>query len=54
MIQRDKWLNFNHGRVSTLVRFYLICGEMVNENITIKICSEDEHAKKEVKEISIV
>ncbi len=46
MLQRNNCLNFNHGRVNAPVRFCPMCGGVVNGNIPIKECSEEEHAKR--------
>jgi hypothetical protein len=46
MTQRNSCPNFNHSRVNAPVRACPMCGEMVNGNIPIKDCSEEEHAKK--------
>jgi hypothetical protein len=46
MIQKNSCPNFNHGRVNAPVRACPMCGDVVNKNIPIKDCSEEEHAKK--------
>ncbi|MHC4270645.1 MAG: hypothetical protein ACYSTS_19615 [Planctomycetota bacterium] len=46
MIQRSSCLNFNHGRVNAPVRVCPMCSKVVNSNIPIKNCSEEEHAKR--------
>ncbi len=43
--QANRCLNRNHSRKDALVRFCPNCGEVVNENIPIKKCSEERHAK---------
>ncbi len=45
MIQKNSCPNFNHGRVNPPVRACPMCGDVVNKNISIKNCSEEEHAK---------
>ncbi len=47
MIQRNSCTNYNHGRDNAPVHVCPMCGDVVNKNIPIKDCSEDEHAKKE-------
>jgi len=42
----DRCLSRNHGRKDAPVRFCPICGEVVNEDIPIKKCSEERHAEK--------
>jgi rRNA maturation protein Nop10 len=37
--------NFNHSRTNAPVRCCPQCGKVVNENIPIKNCTQDEHAK---------
>ena len=37
--------NFNHGRPNAPVRFCSMCGEVVNNKIPAKVCSEEKHAK---------
>ncbi len=37
--------NFNHRRQNVTVRFCSMCGEVVNNGIPAKVCSEDYHAK---------
>jgi hypothetical protein len=44
MMQRSNCPNLNHRRTNAPVRFCPICGEVVNENIPIRECSEEEHA----------
>ncbi len=46
MIQGNRCPNFNHSRVNAPVRFCPMCGEVVNENIPVTRCSEEEHAIK--------
>jgi rRNA maturation protein Nop10 len=43
---RNECPNFNHGRPNAPVRFCPECGEVVNENIPIRGCNEEEHAKR--------
>ena len=43
--RRDYCPNLNHRRRNAPVRFCPMCGEVVNENIPIKKCTEEEHAK---------
>ena len=38
--------NFNHRRTDAPVRSCPSCGEIVNQNLSIRKCSQDEHAKK--------
>ena len=37
--------NYNHGRLNVPVRFCPSCGGVVNQNLLIKKCTQDEHAK---------
>ncbi len=46
MIQNNNCQNFNHGRVNAPVHACLKCGKVVNGDIHIKNCSEEEHAKR--------
>ena len=46
MTQINSCTNFNHGRVNAPVRVCPMCGDVVNKNISIKNCSEKEHAKR--------
>ena len=46
MIQKNSCPNFNHGRVNAPVRVCPVCGDMVNKDIPIKECNEEEHAKR--------
>jgi len=43
--QENRCLNTNHSRTNAPVRFCPMCGEVVNINIPIKNCTQDEHAK---------
>ena len=38
--------NLNHRRSNAPFRFCLQCGEVVNDHIAIKRCTEMEHARK--------
>ncbi len=42
--QENRCLNTNHSRTNAPVRFCPMCGEVVNINIPIKNCTQDEHA----------
>ena len=42
--RENRCLNTNHSRTNVLVRFCPMCGEVVNINIPIKNCTQDEHA----------
>ena len=44
-MQKDRCLNYNHGRLNVQVRSCSMCGDVVNKNIPSKRCSEEEHAK---------
>ncbi len=46
MIQRSSCSNLNHRRANAPVRACPKCGEVVNRNIPIKNCSDEEHATK--------
>ena len=48
MMQRKICDNYNHRRSKETiqVRFCSMCGEVVNENIPKRKCSEEEHALK--------
>jgi len=43
-IPRTGCRNRNHGRHNAPVRYCSMCGEVVNENIILKECSDAEHA----------
>ncbi len=38
--------NMNHRRSDAPVRFCPMCGEVVNANLAIKRCGEQEHGKR--------
>ncbi len=38
--------NYNHGRSNAPVRCCPSCGGIVNQNLAIKKCAQDEHSKK--------
>ena len=42
----SKCQNYNHGSPNAPVRFCTMCGEVVNEAIRMRKCSEQEHATK--------
>ncbi len=44
--RRSYCLNFNHRRTNAPVRFCPTCGEVVNEDIPVRRCTEAEHAKR--------
>ncbi len=46
MIERNNCPNLNHSKTNVQLRFCPMCGGVVNVNITIKECSEEEHAKR--------
>ena len=46
MTQRNSCPNFNHSRTNVPVHACPMCGDVVNRNMPIKNCSEEEHAKK--------
>ena len=46
MARRERCWNDNHGRAIVTVRFCLHCGEIVNGEIPIGTCSEEQHAKR--------
>ncbi len=46
MAGEDRCLNYNHGRSNVPVRFCSMCGEVVNNDISAKVCSEETHARK--------
>ena len=37
--------NCNHWKLHVIVRFCSMCGKIVNENVPIKRCTEEKHAK---------
>lgn len=43
--QRNDCPNFNHRRANAPVRFCPMCGEVVNEDIPMRKCNEEDHAK---------
>lgn len=43
--QRTSCPNLNHRRSDAPVRFCPMCGEVVNENIHVRKCTEEEHAR---------
>ena len=43
--QENRCPNLNHSRTNVTVHFCPMCGEVVNINIPIKNCTQDEHAK---------
>jgi len=45
-MQRKSCPNMNHKRSDAPVRYCPNCGEVVNENIILKKCSEAEHAER--------
>lgn len=44
--QRISCPNLNHRRADAPVRFCSMCGEVVNENIQLRRCTEEKHAKR--------
>ena len=38
--------NLNHGCTNAPVGFCPLCGEVVNRDIPVRRCKEEEHAKK--------
>jgi len=48
MAKKAICLNFNHGRMGPApVRFCPSCGEVVNDNISVKQCSKETHEKRQ-------
>ena len=45
-MKQNRCPNLNHSRGDAPVRFCPACGEVVNGNVNIKKCSEEEHAIK--------
>ncbi len=45
MTRNGRCPNFNHGRPNAPVRFCSMCGNVVNNRIPEKECSEEKHAK---------
>ncbi|MBW1852558.1 MAG: hypothetical protein JRJ15_14275 [Deltaproteobacteria bacterium] len=45
-MQKRTCPNFNHGRTNVPVRFCPMCGEVVNQDIPNKRCTEEEHARE--------
>jgi len=43
---RESCPNFNHRNTNPPVRFCPNCGKVVNENIAIKQCNEQAHARR--------
>ncbi len=43
-MQGTRCPNYNHSRSNVPVRFCLMCGEVVNADIPIRKCKEEEHA----------
>ena len=46
VLQVKKCPNFNHGRPNAPVRFCPVCGKVVNQDIPIKRCTKEEHARR--------
>jgi len=46
MTRNTHCLNHNHGRSNAPVRFCPMCGQVVNKNISVEVCSEEKHAEK--------
>jgi len=38
--------NLNHSRVSAPIRFCPMCGEVVNVDIPLEMCSDEKHVKR--------
>ncbi len=49
-MQKERCPNYNHGRLNVPVRFCPMCGEVVNEKISMAKCSEEQHAKSRRKQ----
>lgn len=49
LTRRNYCPNLNHRRSNAPVRFCPTCGEVVNENIPIKKCPEEKHAKSRLE-----
>ena len=45
MTRNGRCPNFNHGRPNAPVRFCSMCGNVVNNRIPEKECSEEKHAE---------
>lgn len=45
-MKTTKCSNMNHKRTDSPVRICPKCGEVVNQSIPEKICSDENHAKK--------
>jgi hypothetical protein len=41
--------NFNHRRTNAPVRYCPNCGEIVNDEISVKRCSDESHAKRRMQ-----
>ena len=46
ILQVKRCPNFNHRHANAPVRFCPMCGEVVNEDIPIRKCNAEEHAKR--------
>ena len=44
MVSRGVCPNLNHRRTDAPVRFCPRCGEVVNEKVPIKACTDEKHA----------
>lgn len=45
MMRNNSCPNLNHSRSNVPVRHCPTCGDVVNENVPAKKCSEEQHAK---------
>jgi hypothetical protein len=41
----ERCTNQNHSKMNVTVRFCAACGEIVNKNVKIRECSDEEHAR---------
>jgi len=42
-------MNRNHSNPNAPVRFCSMCGEVVNQNVPVKRCANDKHAKSRLQ-----
>ncbi len=48
-MQKERCPNYNHGRLNVPVRFCPMCCDVVNKNIPMAKCSDEQHAESRRK-----